>query len=481
MTELSPRRRMAVLAICCLSLLIVGLDSTIVNVALPAIQHDLRASVSGLQWTIDAYTLVVASLLMLSGSTADRLGRRRIFQTGLALFTLGSLLCGLAPSLAWLIAFRVVQAVGGSMLNPVALSIVTNVFTDPKERARAIGVWGSVFGVSLALGPIVGGTLVGSASWRAIFWINVPIGVAAIALAAVFVPESKAARARRVDPVGQLLVIALLASLTYAIIQGPDAGWGSAGIVACFVTAAVMAAALPCYELRRAEPLVDPRFFRSVPFSGATMIAVSAFGALSGLLFLSMMYLQDVRGYSALRSGLCVLPLAAMAMLLPIISARVLNSRGPRVLLVGGGLAVAGAGLLLTRLSTGGSLLWLLAAFLLFGIGHGMVNPPISNTAVSGMPRAQAGVAAAVASTSRQVGNSMGVAVIGSVVTSNVHGAFRTGFAPASHLGWWIVVGCGLVITVLGIATTGAWARRTAARTAERFAPEQPRLAVGTA
>src|ERR1700729_983337 len=177
--ELSRRRRLLILAICCMSLFIVGLDSTIVNVALPSIQRDLHTSVAGLQWVIDAYTLVLASFLMLSGSIADRVGRRRIFQTGLVAFTLGSLLCSLAPSLGWLVAFRMLQAVGGSMLNPVAMSIITNTFTDPRERARAIGVWGGVVGISLALGPVIGGALVGSVGWRAIFWINIPVGVAA--------------------------------------------------------------------------------------------------------------------------------------------------------------------------------------------------------------------------------------------------------------------------------------------------------------
>ena len=205
--ELSSRRRALILAICCMSLLIVGLDSTIVNVALPSIQHDLHAPVSGLQWTIDAYTLVLASLLMLAGSTADRIGRRRTFQTGLAMFTLGSLLCSLAPGLGWLVAFRMMQAVGGSMLNPVAMSIITNTFTEPAERARAIGVWGGVVGLSIALGPVVGGALVASVGWRGIFWVNIPVGVAALVLTALFVPESRAPHARRVDPVGQVLVI----------------------------------------------------------------------------------------------------------------------------------------------------------------------------------------------------------------------------------------------------------------------------------
>src|SRR6202142_1096495 len=173
MPDLSPRRRMLVLAICCSSLFIVGLDVTIVNIALPSIKTDLHASVSGLQWTLDAYTVVLASLLMLAGSTADRLGRRRGFQTGLLLFTLASLLSSLAPSLGWLIAFRMLQAVGGSMLNPVAMSIITNTFTEPRERAPAIGVWGAVFGLSMALGPVAGGALVASVGWRGIFWVNI--------------------------------------------------------------------------------------------------------------------------------------------------------------------------------------------------------------------------------------------------------------------------------------------------------------------
>ena len=192
MPELSRQRRLLILAICCMSLVIVALDNTIVNVALPSIQRELHASVSGLQWTVDAYTLVIASFLMLAGSTADRFGRRRTFQTGLAIFTLGSLLCSLAPSLGWLVVFRMLQAIGGSMLNPVAMSIIVNTFTDPRERARAIGIWGATVGVSLALGPVVGGALIASVGWRGIFWVNIPVGVAAIVLTALFVPESRA-------------------------------------------------------------------------------------------------------------------------------------------------------------------------------------------------------------------------------------------------------------------------------------------------
>jgi len=214
------RYQRVVLATCCLSVFMAGLDVTIVNVALPSIQHTLHASVSDLQWTIDAYTLVIACLLMLSGSLADRFGRRRVFQIGLAAFSLGSLLCSVAPSLGWLIAFRGLQAIGGSMLNPVAMSIIRNVFEDPKERAKAIGMWGSVAGLSLASGPVIGGLLVSGLGWRSIFWINVPVGLIAIALTQRFVLESRAERPRRLDPPGQLAVIALLGCLTAGIIEG---------------------------------------------------------------------------------------------------------------------------------------------------------------------------------------------------------------------------------------------------------------------
>src|SRR5580658_1528639 len=289
-SELTSRRRMLILAICCMSLLIVGLDVTIVNVALPSIGSELHASVSGLQWTIDAYTLVLASLLMLSGSTADRLGRRRTFVVGLLTFVAGSLLCSLAPNLTTLVIFRMVQAAGGSMLNPVAMSIITNTFIVPRERAQAIGVWAAVVGVSMALGPVVGGLLVTSVGWRSIFWINIPVAVTAVVLALRYIPESKAAVARKVDVPGQVLVIMLLASLTYGIIEAPDRGWSSPVIVGAFAVAAISLMALLVWEQRASEPLIDLRFFRSVPFSSATLVAIAALG---GFLFLNTLYLQD--------------------------------------------------------------------------------------------------------------------------------------------------------------------------------------------
>jgi EmrB/QacA subfamily drug resistance transporter len=469
--ELSRARRTLILAICCTSLFIVGLDTTIVNVALPSIGRELHASVSGLQWVIDAYILVLASLLMLSGATADRVGRRRTFQTGLALFAVGSLLCSLAPGLGWLIAFRMLQAVGGSMLNPVALSIVTNVFIEPRERARAIGIWGGVFGLSMALGPIVGGALVDTVGWRGIFWVNVPVGIAAIILTALYVPESRAPRARRPDPVGQVLVIALLASVVYAFIEAPGLGWTSPGILACFSIAVASLVALVGYERRRAEPLIDVRFFRSPPFSGAVAIAICSFAALSGFLLVNTLYLQDVRDYSPLLAGLYVLPMAVMTVIFGPLSGVLVGRFGTRPSLVIAGIFLTASGVLLTRLANDTSAAMLVGTYVVFGIGFGFVNPPITNSTVSGMPRSQAGVAAGITSTSRQIGSSLGVAVIGSATIFALHGPFRQDFAAATHAGWWILTACGAGVLVLGLLVSGRWAHRTAQRTARLLIP----------
>ena len=458
-----------VLGICCMSLLIVGMDVTIVNVALPSIRRDFGASVSSLQWTTAAYTVVLASLLMLGGSTADRLGRARVFKIGLALFTAASLACALAPGVGWLIAFRVLQGAAGAMLNPVAMSIIRNTFEDPRERAQAIGIWAAVVGISLALGPVLGGLLVGL-SWRAVFLVNIPIGLAAIALTARFVPESRAPRPRRPDPVGQVLVVVLLASLTSAIIQGPSVGWGSPWIVGLVATAGVSLAAFVRYELRRGDPLIEPRFFASRPFSAATVIAVAAFTAFGGFLFLNTLYLQDIRGLSAASAGLYTLPIAAMTVLCGPISGRVVGTRGVRIPLVVGGLGLGLGGLMLVSLSADTSLGWLLGAYCVFGLGFGTVNPPITNTAVSGMPPSQAGVAAAVATTSRQVGLTLGVAIVGAIVTAGVDGSIHDGLVAATHAAWWLIAALGAGIVALGIVASTPAALASADRTAERLA-----------
>jgi EmrB/QacA subfamily drug resistance transporter len=446
-----------ILGICCLSLLMVAMDVTIVNVALPSIRQDLHASISGLQWVIDAYTMVVASLLMLAGSMADRFGRRRVFQIGMALFTLGSLLCSVAPSVQGLVAFRILQALGATMLNPVAMSIIANTFHEPKERARAIGVWGAVAGISMALGPVIGGALTETIGWRSIFWVNLPVGLAAMVLAARYIPESKAPRPRRVDPLGQLLVFVILATVTYAVIEGPHAGWGSNTIIGLFATAVLALIALLVYEPRRHDPLIDVRFFRSAPFSSATLIAVCSFSAFSGFLFLNALYLQEVRGLSAFHTGLCTLPLALATMLCSPLSGRLVGTHGTLPsLLVSGGATIVSA-LIMTQLTATTPLPILLFNYALFGVGFGMVNAPITNTAVSGMPKAQAGLAAAVASTSRQIGASLGVAVAGTILGTHMH----SGFAEASHPFWWLVSGGGVTVVLLACLSNTRWARDT--------------------
>ncbi|MEV7138448.1 MFS transporter [Streptomyces tauricus] len=480
MPELSPRRRQLVLAICCMSLLIVSLDNTVLNVALPSMQKDLHASLAGMQWTIDAYTLVLASLLMLAGSTADRIGRRKVFMAGLVVFTVGSVLCSLAPNLESLVAFRMIQAVGGSMLNPVAMSIITNTFTDPRERARAIGVWGAVVGISMAAGPLVGGLLVDSVGWRSIFWVNLPVGLVALLLTLRYVPESRAPKARRPDPLGQLLVIALLGSLTYAIIEAPSSG--AAKILVFGGIALVALVTLLWYEPRRDEPLIDLRFFRSAPFSGATVVAVSAFAALGGFLFLSTLYLQNVRGLSALDAGLWMLPMAAMTFVCAPLAGRLVGNRGPRFSLLIAGTAMTVSGVLFAAFEAETANVTLVIGYVLFGLGFGFVNAPITNTAVSGMPRAQAGVAAAVASTSRQIGQTLGVAVIGAVLASGVGtSSYRDTFVSAARPAWWIIAACGLLVLVVGAVSSGPWARATAARTADRLSSPEVKESAGIA
>ena len=459
--HLSRNRRIGVLLICCLSLFLVGLDITVVNVALPTIGRELDAGVSGLQWTVDAYTLVLASLLLFAGSMGDRLGRRRVFVAGLVTFSAASLLCSLAPNVELLVAFRVLQAVGASMLTPVAMSIVVNTFTDPRERAQAVGVWGAVFGIAMALGPFVGGTLVSAVGWRPIFWVNLPIGLAAILLTLRFVPESKAPRPRRFDPVGQTLVVVLLAALTFGIIEAPARGWTAPLIVAAFAAAAAAFAGLLRHEPRRREPLVDLRFFRSFPFASATVMAIAAFAAFGGFLFLNTLYLQTARGLSPVQAGLATVPLALMTVVASPLSGRIVGRHGPRVPLAIAGVCTIAACAMLAGVGPATPLAHLLAAYVVFGIGLGFVNAPITNAAVSGMPREQAGVAAAIATTSRQVGQTLGVAVVGAIVASG-----------SSHAAWWTLAGCGAVVLVLGLVATTARARESARRTAVRLDPE---------
>lgn len=500
------RRRRLVLATCSLSLFMVTLDNTIVNVALPSLQAQFHASVDDLQWVADAYLLVLAALLLFAGSLGDRAGRRKVLRIGLVLFGTGSLACSLAPSLPLLIGARMLQACGGCMLNPNSLSIISDTFRDPGERASAIGVWGGVVGISTAAGPVLGGALIEGIDWRAIFWVNVPVVIAALVLIAMYVPESRAATPRRLDIPGQILAIAVLGSMTYAIIEGPRLGWtsslilGAAGLtVAALVTFIVV-------ERRQAQPLLELRFFRSPPFSGATAIATLAFVVLAGWLFLNTLYLQEVRGYSPLMAGIAALPATIVIVVVSPVTGRIVAKYGPRWPLAISGLLLMGGAGFLALVQTHWPYLDLAGCYLLIGLGFGMVNPPITNTAVSGMPRSQSGVAAAVASTARQVGSVLGVAVLGSVLTAELPAQIRrlaasahlppavlhrlvssgaagvstgsTGtarmpraarrviddaFTASTHPAWLVAAGCGLAVAIVAYATTTSKAHRVAA------------------
>jgi EmrB/QacA subfamily drug resistance transporter len=471
--HLDRRERVIVLLICSMAVLLVGLDGTIVNVALPAIHNALHASLSGLQWTVTSYTLVVATLLILSGSTADRIGRRRVFMTGMAIFISGSCICAGAPTTGALIAGRIFQAVGASMLSPVAMSIIRNVFEDPRERAQAIGIWGSVIGLSLALGPIIGGALVVTAGWRWVFLVNLPVGVAALILTRMYVPESRAEHPKRIDPVGQALVIIGLFTLVYAIIEGNSRGWSSPEILGLFAISAICFAVLVPYELHRREPLLEIRFFKSVPFSGATLIAVCAFAIIGGFIFLNTIYLQDARGLSAFHAGLYMLPFAVMTFICAPICGRLVGDRGPRIaLLIGGSMLILGP-LLLTGLTPTTSVVVLFASYFMMGIGLGFISPPITIIAVAGMPAAQAGVAAAIATMSRQVGQTLGIAMLGAVAGASAGSGLGVSFAESTHPAWWIVVGLGVTVVVLGLVTTTRRALGTAEAVAGRLSPAE--------
>jgi EmrB/QacA subfamily drug resistance transporter len=473
--SLSARRKGIILVSCCLSLLIVSMDATIVNVAIPNIRADLGASASQLQWVIDIYTLVLASLLLLSGATADRFGRRRTFQIGLTVFALGSLLCSLSPSIQILILARMLQAIGGSMLNPVAMSIITQVFTGRVERARAIGIWGGVVGISMALGPIVGGALIELVNWRAVFWINLPICAVAVVLTAIFVPESRSVTMRDVDPVGQGLGMAFLFGVVYVLIEGPARGWGDARTIAVGAVALVAFIAFLRYESRRHDPFIDLRFFRSIPFASATMIAVCAFAAWGAFLFVMSLYLQSERGFSAMHTGLIYLPVAVGALIFSPLSGRMVGRFGSRPSLLIAGTLITAATLLLAQLTATTPVWQLLAIFAVFGVGFSMVNAPITNAAVSGMPTDRAGAASAVASTSRQIGVSVGVALCGSL-TGSALSVTGVDFAVAARPLWMICAALGLVILALALFSTSARALRSAERLAPLVAGPRSRL-----
>src|ERR1700677_784270 len=411
------------------------MDVTIMNDALPAIHAGLPSSIADVQWSVDGYNVVMASILLLSGSLADRFGRKRMFQTGIAIFGIASLACSVAPSIQALILFRIVQALGGSLLTPSGMGIIVNTFTDPKERAKAIGVWGTMTGLSMSAGPLLGGLLTQTLGWRWIFAINVPIVVAALVLSALVFRESRAPHARRFDPIGQLLAIVTLGAFVWALIYGRETNWSAIAVVAV-VVAIVAAGLFVPYELRRREPLIELHFFRKLPFASASAIAVISFIAFNAFLFVATFYLQGTRGFSPLAAGLFLIPASIVMMIASPIAARLAGSgRAGLSFMLSGGAFVAGS-VLLFGMSPGTNVGQLLTGFAFFGMGLGLYNAVITTAAVTGMPREQSGVAIGTVSSFRVVGSALGVAAAGT---------------PALF-SWWLPIACGFGVLGLGVA-----------------------------
>jgi EmrB/QacA subfamily drug resistance transporter len=493
MFEENRRTKLLTLALSCLALFIVLLDMTIVNNALPSIQRQLNTSLSGLQWIIDAYTLVFASLLLTTGSLSDRQGRKRWFLVGVVVFTAGSALCGLAPNIGVLVAARALQAVGGAALSPASLSLLTNAFPDPRERAQAIGIWAGVSGLSLSAGPLIGGALVDGPGWRWVFFVNLPVGVVAFIGALRFVRESVNPRPRRLDLAGQLLGVGTLAALVYALIEGGSHGWTSAPILTMFTLAALGLAAFLLVEARKEEPMIELRFFRSAAFSGTNLIAFLTFFSLIGFTFFNTLYFQEIRGYSAFEAGLLGLPATLAIVVMAPLAGRLAGARGPG-LPIAVGTAMAGSALLLLlglRLDTAYSSIWWI--FALFGGGLGLVFAPTAASAVAGLPPSQAGLASGMLNTSRQVGGAVGIALLGAVFSSRfrgalppeiraraggVNGGFQTiaptvrrvvgeAFVSGLHAGYLLAGSALLVSTLLAVTLLAAFRTRPATPTAE--------------
>lgn len=430
------------LLVCSTAVFVVMLDGSIVNVALPTISSAFGTGTAGLQWIVDGYLLVLACGLLTAGALGDRYGRRRVFRTGLVLFGLASAAASLAPDLPALIGARMLQGLGAALLPPSSLSIIASTFPDRRERARAMGTWGAISGLAVASGPLLGGVLIAAAGWRSIFWANVPVIAAALLLTRRYVSESSAKRPRRLDPAGQVLAAATLGLMTDAVIQAPTRGWMSPTTLLLFGAAVVALAGFLTVEHRRREPMLALGFFRDPAFSGAAAIATLALFAISGFTFLSTLYLQDVRGDGALAAGLALLPATAMVLPAAPLAARLTARYGPRRPAVIAAASLTTGLILLTRVGQHQNP-WLLAvAYLAIGAGTGMVNPPVTTTAVAALPPEQAGVAAGVTGTARQLGAVLGVAVLGSLLTGSAtahHLAYPvtgSGFLSAQHAGF---------------------------------------------
>jgi MFS transporter, DHA2 family, multidrug resistance protein len=412
------KRRWLTLAVLCLSLLIVVMDNTIVNVTLPTLVRQLRTSNSALQWIVDAYTLVFAGLLLTSGSLGDRIGRKRVLTAGLIVFGTGSALAAWSGSASQLVAMRALMGLGASMIMPATLSILTNVFLDPAERAKAIALWAGVSGLGVALGPVSGGYLLRHFWWGSIFLVNVPVVIAALVGGRVLVPASRDPRPRRLDALGALLSISAISSLVWAIIEGPTRGWTSSTILIRLAVALILLLGFVVWELHTPEPMLQLRFFANPRLTAAGLAISMAFFGLIGSYFLLTQYLQFVHHYDPLQAGLRTLPFAGAMLLTAPLSARLAERIGTKRV-VAAGLTVMAAGALIgATLQVNTSDAPLLLSMLMLGVGMGLGMAPATESVMGSLPKEYAGVGSAINDTLRELGIALGVAVIGSLATS---------------------------------------------------------------
>ena len=410
-------RKWWTLLVVCAGTFMLLLDVTIVVVALPDIQRALHAGFSDVQWTVSVYALTLASLLLTTGSLADRYGRRRMFAGGLLVFTLGSLACGLAQSGAVLIASRAVQGIGGATVYSTSLALLADAF-PPRERGVAFGVWGAITGVAVALGPILGGVITSGISWRAIFLVNIPIGVLAIAGTWLRVPESRAPRVSRPDWPGFLLLTVGLVSLVYGFTRVSDHSWGETGVVVCLAAGCVLLGAFVVAERHARHPMFDLALLRTPTFAGGSIAAFTMNGSLFAMMLYLVLYLQDGLGYSASQTGVRLLIITAGMFVAATISGR-LSDRVPVRWLIGPGLALVGIGLIaMSGLHGASGWTHLIPGFIVAGIGSGLVNPPLASTAIGVVQPHQAGMASGVNSTFRQVGIAVSTAALGTIFTA---------------------------------------------------------------
>jgi EmrB/QacA subfamily drug resistance transporter len=412
------RKWWTLIAVCTATLMLL-IDVTIVNVALPDIQTSLKASFSDVQWVIDAYSLTLAALLLTAGSLADLFGRRRVFVLGLVVFTASSLLSGLATTPLFLNLARGAQGIGGAMLFATSLALLAQTFRG-RERGTAFGVWGAITGLAVAIGPVIGGALTTALSWRWIFLVNVPIGIGAVFLTLARVDESRESGARRPDFIGLITFSGALGAIVYALIKSSALGWGSTTIVACLVGGGVLLIAFLVAELLQSAPMFDLSLFRKPTFVGGSIAAFSLSAGLFALLLYLTLYLQDILGYSALQAGLRLLVLSGGIILTSTIAGR-LTTRVPIRFLIGPGLLLVAIGVHLMR-GLGPSSTWthLIPGFIVAGAGTGLINPPLASTAVGVVEPKDAGMASGINTTFRQVGIATGVAALGSIFSHDV-------------------------------------------------------------